>query len=94
MDILKLKTMTRTEIQKRVTPALKQVSEALTAHRDVDHARRFARSLCHVAARITIDWGGGPEAFLEMMAQAWQKESNPQSTSEAVYPFDPPKGVN
>ena len=94
MDILKPKNMTREEIQKRVEPALRHVSDGLVAHRDVSHARRFARALCHLAARITLDWGGGPEEFLEMMTQAWQKELNPQSPSDTVYPFDPPKGVN
>jgi len=94
MDVLKLRDMTRAEIQKKVEPALRRVADTLVAHRDVSHARRFARTLCHLAARITLDWGGGPEEFRDMMAQAWQKELNPQSPSDTVYPFDPPKGVN
>jgi hypothetical protein len=94
MDVIKLRKMTRVEIQKKVEPALRRVAETLLAYRDVSHARRFARTLCHLAARITVDWGGGPEEFRDMMSQAWAKELNPQSPSDTVYPYESPKGVN
>jgi hypothetical protein len=81
------KTYERTEIQAALEPVVAAKLAELgipMGGLDMDHTRRTARSLIRMAAKLCIEKGCPPQAFLALAMECFMKEAGVSSPEELM----------